>query len=73
MTRAFIHYERHRPALITLYRLVRWHAASYIAHTEVRTGAVLPRVIQRTDTPTEVDYCKHGGILRFVLRRMLAA
>jgi len=27
----------------------------------------------RIDTPIEVDYCKHGGILPFVLRRSLAA
>ena len=27
----------------------------------------------RIDTPIEVDYYKHGGILPFVLRQLLAA
>ena len=27
----------------------------------------------RIDTPIEVDYCRHGGILPFVLRQLLAA
>jgi aconitate hydratase len=26
----------------------------------------------RVDTPIEVDDCMHGGILRFVLRQLLA-
>jgi hypothetical protein len=29
-----LHYERHRPEQTTLYRLVRRHAASFIAHIE---------------------------------------
>ena len=38
------------------------------------TGAVhkVPLVL-RIDTPIEVDYYKHGGILPFVLRSLLAA
>jgi aconitate hydratase len=27
----------------------------------------------RIDTPIEVDYCRHGGILPHVLRQLLAA
>jgi aconitate hydratase len=27
----------------------------------------------RIDTPKEVEYFKHGGILQFVLRQLLAA
>ena len=30
-------------------------------------------VILRIDTPIEVDYYQHGGILPFVLRQLLAA
>ena len=30
-------------------------------------------VVLRIDTPIEVDYYKHGGILPFVLRQLLAA
>ncbi len=40
-----------------------------------RTGAPLQRVrlLSRIDTPIEVDYFRHGGILPFVLRELLAA
>ena len=31
------------------------------------------RVTLRIDTPIEVDYYRHGGILPFVLRQLLAA
>jgi aconitate hydratase len=31
------------------------------------------KVLLRIDTPIEVDYYKHGGILPFVLRQLLAA
>ncbi|MEY4562792.1 MAG: aconitate hydratase, partial [Pseudomonadota bacterium] len=31
------------------------------------------KVVLRIDTPIEVDYYKHGGILPFVLRQLLAA
>ena len=41
-----LHYERHRPEQTTLYRLVQQHAASFFAHTEVSTGAELPRFIK---------------------------
>ena len=30
-------------------------------------------VVLRIDTPIEVDYYRHGGILPFVLRQLLAA
>ncbi|MEG2031474.1 MAG: hypothetical protein RR376_12595, partial [Janthinobacterium sp.] len=30
------------------------------------------KVLLRIDTPIEVDYYKHGGILPFVLRQLLA-
>ncbi|WP_332848285.1 aconitate hydratase AcnA [Massilia sp. S19_KUP03_FR1] len=39
------------------------------ANGEVREVVVLLRI----DTPIEVDYYKHGGILPFVLRQLLAA
>jgi aconitate hydratase len=29
-------------------------------------------VILRIDTPTEVDYYQHGGILQFVLRQLIS-
>jgi aconitate hydratase len=31
------------------------------------------QLLLRIDTPIEVDYYKHGGILPFVLRQLLAA
>jgi aconitate hydratase len=38
-----------------------------------KSGAIeeIP-IILRIDTPIEVDYYKHGGILPFVLRQLLA-
>ncbi|MGI4935800.1 MAG: aconitate hydratase, partial [Janthinobacterium lividum] len=39
------------------------------ANGETKTVQVLLRI----DTPIEVDYYKHGGILPFVLRQLLAA
>jgi aconitate hydratase len=30
-------------------------------------------VLSRIDTPIEVDYYKHGGILPYVLRELVAA
>jgi aconitate hydratase len=30
-------------------------------------------LLSRIDTPIEVDYFKHGGILPFVLRELMAA
>ena len=44
--RAPLHCERHRPEQTTLNRLVQQHAASFIVHTEVSTGAALPRCIK---------------------------
>ncbi len=38
--------------------------------TALRRGS---RVLLRIDTPIEVDYYRHGGILPFVLRELLAA
>ena len=31
-----LHYERHRPEQITLYRLLHQYAANFIAHAEAR-------------------------------------
>jgi aconitate hydratase len=31
------------------------------------------KLLLRIDTPIEVDYYRHGGILPFVLRQLLAA
>ncbi|HZH08529.1 MAG TPA: hypothetical protein VEY69_17820, partial [Lautropia sp.] len=31
------------------------------------------RLLSRIDTPIEVDYFKHGGILPYVLRELMAA
>ena len=55
---ARLHYERHRPELTTLYRLVRQHAASFIAHTDASTGSELPRF-----TKDEFDAFLECGIL----------
>ena len=42
-------------------------------HRARRQAAATSRCILRIDTPIEVDYYKHGGILPFVLRQLLAA
>jgi aconitate hydratase len=39
----------------------------------VRAGDTTFRARVRLDTPRERDYLRHGGILRYVLRRLLAA
>jgi aconitate hydratase len=39
---------------------------------EVRAGAKKFSVLLRIDTPNEVDYYKHGGILPFVLRQLIS-
>ena len=31
------------------------------------------QALSRIDTPVEVEYYRHGGILQFVLRKMLKA
>jgi aconitate hydratase len=36
----------------------------------VRAGAKAFRARVRIDTPTELDYYRHGGILKYVLRRL---
>ena len=41
-----VHYERHRPEQITLYRLVQQHAATFIAETEVAAGADLAQFVK---------------------------
>jgi aconitate hydratase len=43
-----------------------------VIHRE-RRAAQEVKVLLRIDTPIEVDYYKHGGILPFVLRQLLAA
>jgi aconitate hydratase len=39
----------------------------------VRAGDVEFEAVVRIDTPKEADYFRHGGILRYVLRQLLAA
>jgi aconitate hydratase len=43
-----------------------------VVHGAEDTERRVPLVL-RIDTPIEVDYYKHGGILPFVLRQLLAA
>ena len=43
---ALVHYERHRPEQTTLYRLVKQHAATFIAETEAATRADLPQFVK---------------------------
>ena len=38
----------------------------------VRAGDKEFKVKVRIDTPKEIDYCRHGGILKFVLRQLAA-
>ena len=37
----------------------------------VQAGAVEFDAVLRIDTPGEADYYRHGGILRYVLRKMI--
>jgi aconitate hydratase len=46
--------------------------ATLVIHRENGESQEVP-VLLRIDTPIEVDYYKHGGILPFVLRQLLAA
>ena len=46
--------------------------ATLVIHREDGTSQEV-MVLLRIDTPIEVDYYKHGGILPFVLRQLLAA
>ncbi len=39
----------------------------------VRVGEVEFEATVRIDTPKEADYFRHGGILQYVLRQLLAA
>ena len=54
------------------------YAISGVANGEadevtVRADATEFRALVRLDTPREREYLRHGGILPFVLRRLLAA
>jgi aconitate hydratase len=40
---------------------------------KVRAGEKELEAIVRIDTPKEADYFRHGGILRYVLRQLLAS
>jgi hypothetical protein len=60
-----LHCERHRPEQTTLYRLVRQHAAGFVAHTEASTGSELPRFIK-----DEFDAFVECGILAHGLLRL---
>jgi aconitate hydratase len=46
--------------------------ATLVIHHENGQTREVP-VLLRIDTPIEVDYYKHGGILPFVLRQLLSA
>jgi aconitate hydratase len=39
----------------------------------VKAGEVEFEAMVRIDTPKEAEYFRHGGILRYVLRQLLAA
>jgi hypothetical protein len=51
-------YERHRPELTTLYRLVQQHAATFFAQAEDAAGADLPQLVK-----DEFDTFLECGIL----------
>ncbi len=36
-------------------------------------GSTPVKLLSRIDTPIEVDYFRHGGILPYVLRELMAA
>ncbi|HEY5198037.1 MAG TPA: aconitate hydratase [Solirubrobacteraceae bacterium] len=42
-------------------------------HADVRAGETEFQVRVRIDTPKEADYFRHGGILQYVLRQLLAS
>jgi len=46
--------------------------ATLVIHSVDGTSRSVPLTL-RIDTPIEVDYYRHGGILPFVLRQLLAA
>ena len=45
--------------------------ATLVIHREDGTRQRVPLIL-RIDTPIEVDYYEHGGILPYVLRQLLA-
>ena len=56
-----LHYERHRPEQTTMYRVVQQDTASFIAHTETRTGCELPGLIKdEFDAFLECGILAHG-------------
>jgi hypothetical protein len=56
-----VHCERHRPELTMLYRLVQQHAATFIAETEMSTGAGLPQFVKdEFDAFLECGILAHG-------------
>jgi len=63
-----VHYKRHRPEQTTIYRLVRQHAASFIAHTRASTGAALPRFI-KDELRLRCGECGHDKLLAFSCKR----
>ena len=63
-----VYYERRRPEQTTLYRLVQQHAATFIAETEMATGADLPAPLSRFRRPVVNIFNRRlknqGGIRR---------
>jgi Transposase zinc-binding domain len=56
-----VHGERHRPEPTTLDRLVQQHAATFIAETEMATGADLPQFVKdEFDAFLECGILAHG-------------
>ena len=56
-----VHYERHRPELTTLYRLVQQHAATFFAQAEDAAGADLPQFVKdEFDAFLECGILAHG-------------
>ena len=51
----------------------RSRTSTLVIHRAGRQRAATCTVLLRIDTPIEVDYYRHGGILPFVLRQLLAA
>jgi aconitate hydratase len=49
------------------------NAGGLPVHATVRAGAREFTVRVRIDTPKEADYFRHGGILRYVLRQLMAS
>ena len=56
-----VHYERQRPELTTLYRLVQQHAATFFAQAEDAAGADLPQFVKdEFDAFLECGILAHG-------------